>query len=283
AYLQRRIFGPLGMRDSRTINTADDLPPSARGHLVVLGVPLSVPEPRAFGNGSGGVLSSAHDMAAWLIMNSQLGRGPDGAAIVSPASITTMRTPSPVSGTYALGWTIGETPAGSPMLSHGGDFFTSTAQQVLLTDTGWGVAVMANTGLVHGHARGIAASIIAVIEGGQAPTVSFWPLVLIDVVMLAFTAVVIALATRAVRRSHLLATRRSRLWVQLARLLPLLAPLLVCATFHRLVGLLYRGRDVAWVQVSYLFPTIMMLLVAASLAGVAVFCARLARIVREEW
>ena len=36
AYL-RHVFEPLGMRDSRTINAADELPPSARGHLIVLG------------------------------------------------------------------------------------------------------------------------------------------------------------------------------------------------------------------------------------------------------
>jgi CubicO group peptidase (beta-lactamase class C family) len=278
AYLRQHVFGPLGMRDSRTINTADDLPPSARGHMVVLGVPLAVPEPRAFGNGSGGVLSSAHDMAAWLIMQGQRGRGPDGAAIVSPASIATMRTPSPASGTYALGWIIGETASGSPMLSHSGDLFTSTGQQLLLTDTGWGVAVMANTGLVHGHARDIAALIVALIEGRPVPSVSIWPQVLIDVVMLAFTAVIIAQAVRGVRRSHIWGTRRARLWIQLARILPLLAPLLACGTIHRLVGFLYRGRDVAWVQVLYLYPTFMVLLVAASLAGVAVFCARLARL-----
>ena len=278
AYLRQHVFGPLGMRDSRTINTADDLPPSARGHLVVLGVPLAVLEPRAFGNGSGGVLSSAHDMAAWLIMQCQGGRGQDGAAIVSPASIATMRTPSPVSGEYALGWTIGKTASGSSMLWHGGDLFTSTAQQLLLTDTGWGVAVMANTGLIHGDAGGIAAHIVAVIEGGQAPSVLFWPQVLIDVVLLVFTAVIIALAARGVRRSHMWATRRARLWTQLVRILPLLGPLLACATIHRVVGFLYSGRDVAWVQVPYLYPTFMMLLVAASLSGVTVFCARLARL-----
>jgi hypothetical protein len=211
-------------------------------------------------------------------MQGRRGRGPDGAAIVSPASITTMRTPSPVSGAYALGWTIGETASGSPMLSHSGDLFTSTAQQLLLTDTGWGVAVMANTGLVHGHARDIAARIVAVIEGGEVPSSSFWPQVLIDVVMLSFTAVIIAQGARGVRRSQLWGTRRARLWIQLARILPLLAPLLACGTIHRVVGFLYRGRDVAWVQVPYLYPTFMVLLVAASVSGVAVFCARLARL-----
>ena len=54
---------------------------------------------------------------AFDALQGQRGRGPDGAAIVSPASITTMRTPSPVSGAYALGWTIGETASGSPMLT----------------------------------------------------------------------------------------------------------------------------------------------------------------------
>jgi len=200
-----------------------------------------VPEPRAFGNGSGGVLSSAHDMAAWLLMQGQRGRGPgwcrDRFTRFDHDDADTVTG----SGAYALGWTIGETASGSPMLSHSGDLFTSTAQQLLLTDTGWGVAVMANTGLVHGHARDIATRIVAVIEGGQVPSVSFWPQVLIDVVMLAFTAVIIAQAAREVRRSHIWGTPRARLWIQLARILPLLAPLLVCGTIHRVVGFLFRG------------------------------------------
>ena len=58
---------------------------------------MAVPEPRAFGGGSGGVLSSAHDMAAWLIAHNNHGRGPGGAAIVSAASIDTMRTPTAAS------------------------------------------------------------------------------------------------------------------------------------------------------------------------------------------
>ena len=77
----------------------------------------------------------------------------NGVRIVVIEAGETIAAPSgprpPVSGAYALGWTIGETASSSPMLSHSGDLFTSTAQQLLLTDTGWGVAVMANTGLVH--------------------------------------------------------------------------------------------------------------------------------------
>ncbi|GAA3582995.1 hypothetical protein GCM10022419_075940 [Nonomuraea rosea] len=67
AYLDANVFAPLGMRRSRTIDTDRDLPGSARGHLYVLGRAIALPEPAGFGNGSGGVLSSAGDMARWLI------------------------------------------------------------------------------------------------------------------------------------------------------------------------------------------------------------------------
>ena len=235
-----------------------------------------MPEPRAFGNGSGGVLSSAHDMAAWLIMQTQTRPRPGWCR--DRVSRFDYYDADAVTGIWPLRAWLDDRQNGCWLTDgvHSGDLFTSTAQQLLLTDTGWGVAVMAN--LAHGHARDIAARIVTVIEGGQVPSVSLWPQVLIDVVMLACTAVIIALATRGVRRSHAWATRRERLWRQLARILPLLAPLLACLTIHRVVGFLYRGRDVAWVQVPYLYPTFMVLLVAASLSGVAVFCVRLARL-----
>ena len=62
----------------------------------------------------------------------------------------------------------------------------------------------------------------------------------------------------------------------MARLLPLLAPLVLLVTIHRVMGALYRGRDVAWIQVPYLFPTFMLLLVTVSVGGLIVFIARLA-------
>ncbi|MBN6053215.1 beta-lactamase family protein, partial [Nonomuraea sp. RK-328] len=67
AYLDAYVFQPLGMRHSRTLDTDRDLPGSARGHLYVLGRAVALPEPPGFGNGSGGVVSTAGDMARWLI------------------------------------------------------------------------------------------------------------------------------------------------------------------------------------------------------------------------
>lgn len=269
-YLRRHVFAPLGMRDSGTGDTERDLPPSARGHVRVLGLPVALPEPPAFGNGSGGVLTSAHDLAAWLIAQNNEGRGPDGTAVATARSIAETHTPSAVSESYGLGWFVGVTPSGARLIDHGGDLFTSTAYQALLPDSGHGIAVMANTGLRHGDAQALGERLVALVEGRRLPPAGD-PFAAIDAVLLVLALVVAAAAVRGVLRSGRWADRRH----SAARLVPLVLPLLLLATVHRVVGYLYRGRDVAWLQVLYLYPTFMVLLAVASLGGVAVLVARL--------
>ncbi|MFJ6676676.1 serine hydrolase domain-containing protein [Actinosynnema sp. NPDC091369] len=269
-HLRRHVFAPLGMRDSGTADTERDLPPSARGHVKVLGLPVALPEPPAFGNGSGGVLTSAHDLAAWLIAQNDEGRGPDGTAVATPRSIAETHTPSAVSGSYGLGWFVGVTPAGARVVDHGGDLFTSTAYQALLPDSGHGIAVMANTGMRHGDAQALGERLIALVEGRLVPPAGD-PSAVIDAVLLVLALAVAALAVRGVLRSRRWADRRR----SPARLVPLVLPLLLLATVHRVVGFLYRGRDVAWLQVPYLYPTFTVLLAVAAVGGVAVLVARL--------
>lgn len=278
-YLRTRVFAPLGMTDSHTLNVAAEMPPSARGHLMILGLAVALPEPPAFGNGSGGVLSSAHDMAAWLIAQGNQGRGPDGTAVVSPAGLAMLHRPSAVSGSYALGWFVEKTASGAPMITHSGDLFTSTAYQAMLPASGYGVAVMANTGLSHGHASALAERLVALIEGTPPPPAGM-SLVVVDAVLLLLAVATAGLAGRGVLRSrHWAAGRAVRAWT-LLRLLPLLAPPLLLTSIHRVVGWLYRGRDVAWIQVAYIYPTFMVLLVTATLGCATVLVARLVRLGR---
>jgi CubicO group peptidase (beta-lactamase class C family) len=276
-HLRRHVFEPLGMDDSRTVDTASDLPPSARGHLKVLGAAVALPEPPAFGNGSGGVLTSAHDMAAWLVAQNNGGRGPGGTSIATPESITATHTPSAVSESYGLGWFVDTTASGAPLIDHGGDLFTSTAYQALLPESGYGIAVLANTGMQYGDAQAIGARLVALVEGTQLPPVED-PYAVIDAVLLVLALAIVALAVRGVVRSRRWAARRSSVPRTVARLLPLVLPLLLAATAHRVVGYLYRGRDVAWLQVPYLYPTFMVVLSVAALGGVAVLVARLSAI-----
>ncbi|MEV6228604.1 serine hydrolase domain-containing protein [Saccharopolyspora shandongensis] len=276
-YLQEHVFAPLGMTDSRTIDTADELPPSGYGHLKVLGSAIAVPEPPAFGNGSGGVLSSAHDMSAWLIAQNNGGRGPGGVAIATASAIAVTHTPSSeVSGDYALGWSVGTTGSGAPVIAHSGDLFTSTAYQALLPASGYGIAVMANTGLAHGDAKAIADRLIALVEGAPSP-VREDPLVVADVVFLVLTAGAALLAVRGVLRSRRWAAKRASAVRTAFRLLPLAIPLLAFAFVDRVVSVLYRGRDVAWIQVPYLYPTFMLLLATAAVGSLVVLSARIMR------
>ncbi|GAA2670499.1 serine hydrolase domain-containing protein [Nonomuraea recticatena] len=270
AHLRSQVFAPLGMRHSTTVDTDRDLPGSARGHLYVLGQAVALPEPTAFGNGSGGVLSTANDMARWLIAQQ------DGS--LSPASLKEMRTPSEQDDTYALGWSIGKTERGTPVIEHGGDLFTSTAYQLLMPESGYGVAVMANTGMAFADAEALMEGIVDLIEGGRPEIPSLPPTLVTDLVFVLLTLATVGLAVRGVARSRRWPARRTG-W-QRWRLLPYLAPVALCAAVTPIFRVLARGSDIMWVQVAYLYPTFMMWLVAAAIACTAVVAARLFNAVR---
>ncbi|RKS06407.1 CubicO group peptidase (beta-lactamase class C family) [Nocardiopsis sp. Huas11] len=280
-HLRARVFSPLGMDDSTTIDTDLDLPPSAHGHVRVLGHAFPADEPPGFGNGSGGVISTAADLGAWLVAHDNGGRGPDGTRVLSEEGVRALHTPSEVSGSYALGWSLGETASGAPVVEHGGDLLTATAHQALLPDSGHGVAVLANTGSA-GGAYSLAAALVELIDSGSAPSppTGTAPLA-VDAVLLALGAAAVPLAWRGVRRARGWALARAgRPWWDVsARLLPYAVPSLLMAGLHEVVGWLFRGRDVAWFQVPYLFTSFWIALLAVALACVAVGAARLVHLV----
>lgn len=278
AYLRQQVFGPLGMVDSRTINTADELPPSSRGHLMIAGTPVALPGPPAFGAGSGAVLSTAHDMAAWLICQSNHGRGPDGTPVVSADAVADMQRPS--ADDYGLGWQSDTTGSGAPLIEHDGDMMTFTAYQAILPGSGYGIAVMANTGTLHRDAQAIGARLIDLIEG-RAPARPNTSLVWIDITILVLVLAVALLGARGIRQAHGWATNRRLDWGVAARLLPYLLPLALLVELDGVVSFLYRGRDISWLQTAYLYPTFTLLLAAASAAGIAVIVSRLTLLVRN--
>jgi len=280
AYLRQRVFRPLGMADSSTGNTADDLPPSGRGHRMIAGLPVALPEPPAFGAGSGGVLSTAHDLAAWLIAQNSQGRGPDGTPVVSPAGLAAMHRAA-AARSYGLGWNIDETASGAPLIEHSGGLITVTAYQALLPSRGYGIAVLANAGSQYGDAPALGARLIALIEGRPVPPPAGpTPLIGIDIVLLLLTLGVVFPAVRGIRRARRWARHRPLGPARLARLLPYLFPLLFLVTIHRVVSVLYRGRDISWPQTAYLYPTFTLLLVVAAAGCVAVLATRLCQAVR---
>jgi hypothetical protein len=279
SYLRARVFAPLSMPDSRTGNTSNDLPASGRGHLVIAGQAIAVPEPPAFGNGSGGVLSTAHDMANWLIAQTQQGTAADGTRVVSAAAVTEMHRAQ--AGSYSLGWNIGRTRGGTPLIDHDGTMLTFTAYEALLPAAGYGIAVMANTN-TSATASDIGAALVDLVEGRPPapPTrAALWT----DLVMLGLIPLAIVPTVRGVRRSRRWADRHRagrRAPLAVLRLAPYALPILLLATLDRVMSFLYRGRDVTWLQTAYLVPAFVLLLTALATTCSVLITVRLWRLTR---
>ncbi|ADH68442.1 MULTISPECIES: serine hydrolase domain-containing protein [Nocardiopsis] len=283
-YMDERVFAPLGMDDTVTVDTAEEVfaAGAAPGHVAVLGAAVAVPEPQSYFNGAGGMVTTAHDMARWLVAQNNGGRGADGARVLSEEGITATHTPvGGAGGDTALGWNAGESPAGAPMVSHGGIQFTYTAHQALLPGSGYGVAVMANTGLGSADASALLHGLVALAEGGEPAAPTAPVLLALDLVLVALVGLTGYLAQRGVRRAGAWAeaVRVRPRWRGAVRLLPGLAVIGAAVFPNRLAALLAQGRDMTWGQTFYLAPTALALLVAAALAFAVVYAARAARLV----
>ena len=107
-YLNEHVSSPLEMSDSLSVVTstegmqeADHL---AQGHLVAFGMSFSYPDARDYLGGRGGVITTAEDMAHYLICQNNAGRY-QNKQLVMPDSIALMHTPPTNSmSNYAMGW-----------------------------------------------------------------------------------------------------------------------------------------------------------------------------------
>ncbi|WP_410572165.1 serine hydrolase domain-containing protein [Amycolatopsis sp. cmx-4-61] len=249
-YLTTRLFAPLGMTASTTV---DMPPPGTDGYVRAFGIAVGVSEPDWFTGGSHGVLSTAEDLAKWLRAQQ------DGGGVLSPASVRLAHTPAP-GRDYALGWTVRD-----GRVSHTGDWFSHTAAQVLLPG-GYGVAVVANTGMaLDNEAELLARDLANLLEGG-APEPGLPAGVVADRVLGAVALVAAGLAVLGVRRAR----RNPRWW----RLVPPLLPLVPLVFLPQLLGWVFAGRRGTYVQVLHVWPGLVASLGVVALAGLVVATAR---------
>jgi CubicO group peptidase (beta-lactamase class C family) len=151
AYLQANVLGPLGM--DRTFATNSQSAALARGenlsrgYLAPFRLPVVAAEPPPILAPSGGLISTAEDLAPYLIM--QLNEGQyGGARLASAESVRWMQTPPGGEAGYAMGWYVNEESAPSPVVRHGGSLQTYATSMALLPEEGWGYALLTN----HNHA-----------------------------------------------------------------------------------------------------------------------------------
>ncbi|WP_020643781.1 serine hydrolase domain-containing protein [Amycolatopsis balhimycina] len=264
-YLRTRLFTPLGMTSSTTV----DEPPAdlSPGYVRAFGFEVPVPEADWFTGGSHGVQSTAEDLARWLIAQR------DGGGALSPSSVALAHTPAP-GRDYALGWR-----AGSPgRLSHTGEWFSHTAAQLLLPG-GYGVAVLANTGLaLDNDAETLARGLATLLEGGS-PEPALPAGVVADRVLAGLILLSVLLAALGVVHARRWAARRTSPWRTGLRLLPYLLPGLALVLLPELMSFVFAGRQGTFGQILHVWPGLVIWLGSMTLCALVVVVTRVSALV----
>jgi CubicO group peptidase (beta-lactamase class C family) len=280
-YLHTHVLEPAGMTSSRTVDADNKAPGLADGHIVAYGHPFALPAPGTFDGGEGDVVSTAADMANWLVVQATDGRAPDGTRIISSRSLTRMHTPNG-NGTahgYALGWDT-DGPGHVTRYEHTGNVLTYTAYQVVLPETGYGVAVLLNSGSgLMLDETGIFHGVRDIIDGTDAtpagPAEAPYSAGTIDAILAILTLAVLLLGVRGVLRARRWAARRGQDRAQLVlRSIPLLAVLATVALYPRLAGQLVGGRTVTWETAAYGSAALTAFVLTLLVATVATLTAR---------
>jgi CubicO group peptidase (beta-lactamase class C family) len=147
AYLHENVFTPLEMNSSfHVVTSTQEMQEAERlapGHLLAFGIPFPYPEAPGYLGGSGGVITTAEDMAHVLICQNNGGRCQD-QQLVTSESLNLMHTPpTGIKSSYAMGWQE-STVAGQRILEHTGIISTYSADAVLMPEEKIGLAILYN-------------------------------------------------------------------------------------------------------------------------------------------
>jgi CubicO group peptidase (beta-lactamase class C family) len=147
AYLQAHIFEPLQMSQTLgLITSAEALNRTthlAQGHLMAYGIPFAEAELSGYLGGSSGVISTAADIANYLIMQTNGGRF-QNTELLSSNSMALMHTPPrSIRSSYGMGW-FNTVENGQPRLEHNGILSTFYSEVILLPKTRYGIALLYN-------------------------------------------------------------------------------------------------------------------------------------------
>lgn len=275
--LRDQVLAPLAMADTLSAPTAAtgaaQAPRLGPGHVLVFGVAVARPELDGLLAGSGGMVSTADDMARWLVMQSS-GGGP----VLSSRSIDRMHSPPPeITGGYGQGWQVVVPPDGPRRIEHNGVLSTFSADQVLLPDDGYGFVLLYDANSALADTAGVKAGLARLLAGAPAvdgPRSTAVVSLVIGGLLLALLAV----RTVQWRRIGRWAGRRPSRprWTAAPGIVGPLVPAALLIALPVLLGLLI-GRSFTLWQLSLAMPDVIILLGVAAATGAAVALGRLAR------
>jgi CubicO group peptidase (beta-lactamase class C family) len=269
-YLRAHLFAPLAMTRTTSVVTAAQAPSAApglaQGHLLAFGVPIARAELDGYLGGFDGVISTARDMATWLIVQHQ-GGAFQGQSLLSPQGIQLLHTPPRgIDTSYAMGWT--RQPGSPPVIEHSGVQATFHAQQALLPNGRHGIVVLANTysGLI--DFNGLLRGLITLAESDGAPREGFGAR-RIGIVLAGMATLILAVGVWRLRRLRGWAQRTAgRPWrAALGVALPF-TPVAVTLLVPTLVAR-FSGRVFGWRVLFLAMPDLLGCLGLAAAMGAA--------------
>lgn len=275
AYLDENIFTPLGMDNTDAVTKAGDRSGLDAGHVTAYGLALQLPELATDIGGSGGVISTAGDMAKWVGMQQRGGTSADNRRLLSKDLVAEAHTPQPNADTYGMGWQHTST-ADPERVGHGGSLMRYGARADLVPSSGYATVVLLDSFTsIHQHQFDISTGLIDISEG-KGPDLGFPLATVIDLVLGAMTIIVAAWGICGLRRSSRWAEKRADhpWWRRVLRLLPqAIMPIVALGVF---VGLtLGQGNPATPLDIFGVWPALMILIAAAGIVGLLLIVSRL--------
>ena len=274
-YLRAHLFAPLAMTGTTSVVTAAQAPSAApdlaQGHILAFGVPIARAKLDGYLGGFDGVISTARDMATWLIVQNR-GGAFQGRSLLSPRGIQLLHTPPRgIDTSYAMGWT--RQPGSPPVIEHSGVQATFHAQQALLPNGRYGIVVLANaySGLV--DFSGLLRGLTTLISADGTPQASFGAR-RIGIVLAGMATLILAVGAWRLRRLRGWVQRQAgRPWrAALGVALPF-TPVAVTLLVPTLVAR-FSGRVFGWRVLFLAMPDLLGCLGLAAAMGAALGTAR---------
>jgi CubicO group peptidase (beta-lactamase class C family) len=171
-YIESHIFQPLEMYHSFTsqYQAAESSPPLATGYRFWLNQPVATTVPFDRQNlPAGYLISSAHDIANYLIMHLNQGRF-QGKTLISPASWQRLHEPAVLAwghSTYAMGWVHDQVNNNLTIQYHGGELVNFSGSATLIPSQGWGIVILTNVfpGLIADPIRKLYLGVVNILQG----------------------------------------------------------------------------------------------------------------------
>ncbi|MFX3636382.1 MAG: serine hydrolase domain-containing protein [Candidatus Pristimantibacillus sp.] len=202
AYLDAKVFSPLGMDDSLSpVNSGDAVHGLPRGYITAYGTAIPVSELEQMFTGSGGIVTTAADMGKWLSMHTNDGVSVSGERLLSSSLLDESYSPQPGSEHYGLGWSFSSSKVTPQRIQHSGALSSYQAQQSIIPSSGYAVAVILNSfTTTFEHAYEMSSGIIQLTEG-QTPVMKASVPTIIDFSLGFLTLLYISLGIRGGLRS----------------------------------------------------------------------------------